>query len=109
MVGRMPTHREQHLAKTITTMPQHKSAAKRARQDEERRERNRLQRTRMRTLIKNLRQTTDKEDAEALLPKVKGALDRLASKGLIHKNKAANYKSELEKHVNALDSTASSN
>lgn len=83
-------------------MPQHKSAAKRVRQDAERRERNRVHRTRMRTLIKQLRQTTDKDAAEALLPKVKGTLDRLASKGLIHKNKAANYKSELEKHVNEL-------
>jgi small subunit ribosomal protein S20 len=36
------------------------------------------------------------------LDDVKGALDRLAGKGLIHKNKAANYKSKLEKHVNQL-------
>lgn len=83
-------------------MPQHKSAKKRVRQDAERRERNRVHRTKMRTLVKRLRQTTDKDEAEALLPEVKGTLDRLASKGLIHKNKAANYKSELEKHVDKL-------
>lgn len=56
----------------------------------------------MRSLIQRLRETTDKETAEAQLPEVKSVLDRLASKGIIHKNKAANYKSELEKHVNEL-------
>lgn len=53
-------------------------------------------------MIKKLRQTTDKSEAETQLPKVKSLLDRLASKGVIHRNKAANYKSALEQHVNAL-------
>ncbi len=83
-------------------MPQHKSAAKRIRQDAARRERNRVHRMKMRTQVKKLRELTDKEEAEGLLPEVKKTLDRLASKGIIHKNKAANYKSELDKHVNAL-------
>ncbi|MEM6646262.1 MAG: 30S ribosomal protein S20 [Bacteroidota bacterium] len=83
-------------------MPQHKSAEKRVRQTARRREQNRLQRTRMRTLVKKLKQTEDKAAASALLQDVKAVLDRLATKGLIHKNKAANYKSKLEKHVNAL-------
>ena len=83
-------------------MPQHKSAEKRVRQTARRREHNRLQRTRMRTLVKKLKQTEDKDAASALLKDVKAVLDRLATKGLIHKNKAANYKSKLEKHVNAL-------
>jgi len=83
-------------------MPQHKSAEKRVRQTARRREQNRLQRTRMRTLVKKLKQTEDKAAASALLKDVKAILDRLATKGLIHKNKAANYKSKLEKHVNAL-------
>ncbi|MEM1093562.1 MAG: 30S ribosomal protein S20 [Bacteroidota bacterium] len=83
-------------------MPQHKSAEKRVRQTARRREQNRLQRTRMRTLVKKLKQTEDKAAASALLKDVKAVLDRLATKGLIHKNKAANYKSKLEKHVNAL-------
>lgn len=83
-------------------MPQHKSAAKRARQNAKRRAANRFHRSRMRTLIKKLRQATDKEQATTLLPEVKAYLDRLAAKGIIHKNKAANYKSELEKKVNAM-------
>ncbi|GAB5520112.1 MAG: 30S ribosomal protein S20 [Rhodothermales bacterium] len=83
-------------------MPQHKSAEKRVRQTARRREYNRLQRNRMRTIVKKLKQTDDKDAASALLKEVKAVLDRLSTKGLIHKNKAANYKSKLEKHVNAL-------
>lgn len=83
-------------------MPQHKSAAKRVRQNAKRREHNRLHRSRMRTMIKKLRQTQDKDQAATLLPEIKAYLDRLATKGIIHKNKAANYKSELEKQVNGL-------
>ena len=83
-------------------MPQHKSAIKRARQNETRRARNRVHRSRMRTLIKRLRQTEDKEQAQTLLNDTKAYLDRLASKGIIHKNKAAHYKSKLEQHVQTL-------
>ncbi len=87
-------------------MPQHKSAAKRVRQNARRRENNRRQRSNARTMMKNLRaveDVEDKEEAAAQLNDVKAALDRLASKGLIHKNKAAHYKSKLERHVNALE------
>ena len=83
-------------------MPQHKSAAKRVRQNAKRRVRNRYHRSRMRTMMKKLRTLDDQSEAQALLNDVKAYLDRLASKRIIHKNKAANYKSELEKHVNAL-------
>lgn len=84
-------------------MPQHKSAAKRVRQNAKRRELNRTHRSRLRTMIKNLEETEDKAQAETLLNDVKAYVDRLATKGIIHKNKAAHYKSKLEKHVNALD------
>jgi small subunit ribosomal protein S20 len=83
-------------------MPQHKSAAKRARQSAKRRLYNRIHRSRMRTLIKKLRATDDAEQAVAQLNEVKAYLDRLATKGIIHKNKAANLKSQLDKKVNAL-------
>lgn len=53
-------------------------------------------------MMKKLRATDDKNEAEALLRDVKSALDRLAAKGIIHKNKAANYKSKLSKRVNSL-------
>lgn len=83
-------------------MPQHKSAEKRVRQDEKKRQRNKNQKSRVRTKMKKLRSLEEKEAAEELLNDVKSELDRLAGKGLIHKNKAANYKSKLERHVNTL-------
>jgi small subunit ribosomal protein S20 len=84
-------------------MPQHQSAEKRMRQNEKRRERNQSQKSRVRTKIKRLKSMEEKEAAQELLNDVKGDLDRLAAKGIIHKNKAANRKSQLEKHVNRLD------
>ena len=83
-------------------MPQHKSAAKRVRQTERRNLRNRASRSKMRTLIKKLRSTDDAQQAQAMLSEVKSYLDRMASKNIIHKNKAAHVKSQLEKHVNSL-------
>ncbi len=56
----------------------------------------------MRTMITRLRQTEDQEQARQLFRDLKAYLDRLANKGIIHQNKAANYKSELERYVNAL-------
>ena len=80
-------------------MPQHKSAEKRVRQSEKRRLQNRLHRTRMRTMIKKLHAEKNSDQSTVLLNEVKAYLDRLAAKGIIHKNKAANYKSALESGV----------
>jgi small subunit ribosomal protein S20 len=79
-------------------MPQHKSAEKRVRQSEVRRLRNRDQKSRMRTLIKKLQQT-EGDEARTLLNEVKGFLDRLATKRVISKNRAAHLKSRLERQV----------
>lgn len=83
-------------------MPQHKSAAKRVRQSERRRLRNRKHHSKVRTLIKKLQLENDREKATVLLKEVKATLDRMATKNLIHKNKAAHYKSRLERKVNAM-------
>ena len=83
-------------------MPQHKSAAKRVRQSETRRVRNRVHSSRMRTMKNSLRETSNKEEAEAQLKEVKAYLDRMVNRNIIHKNKAANDKSALERAVNAL-------
>jgi len=84
-------------------MPNHKSAEKRVRQTERRRLRNRIHLTRLRSNIKSVRDTENKEEGTALLTETKSMLDKLVGKGLIHRNKAANYKSSLEKHVNSLN------
>ena len=83
-------------------MPTHQSAEKRMRQNEKRRKRNQSRKSRVRTKIKRLKAMEGEEDARDLLNDVKGELDRLAAKGIIHKNKAARRKSQLEKHVDEL-------
>lgn len=83
-------------------MPQHKSAVKRVRQTERRNLRNRASRSKMRTMMKKLHATEDAQQASEMLNEVKSYLDKMASRNIIHKNKAAHYKSQLEKHVNSL-------
>lgn len=84
-------------------MPQHQSAEKRIRQNEKRRKQNLSRKSKVRTKIKELKSLDEQAAAEDLLNDVKGDLDRLAAKGVIHKNRAANKKSKLEQHVNNLD------
>lgn len=72
------------------------------RQNEKRRKHNKSLKSRVRTKIKNLQSMEDADAAQDLLNDVKGDLDRLAAKGIIHENKAANRKSKLEKHVDHL-------
>lgn len=79
-----------------------KSAKKRVRSSAKRRLRNRYYKKSTRTAIKNLRNITDKKEAEEFLPKVVSIIDRLAKNKRIHKNKAANLKSKLMKHVAGL-------
>ena len=83
-------------------MPQHKSAAKRVRQDAKRRIRNRYQKVRVRTMIKDLQSETDAAAAQAKLNEIKAQLDRLAGRRVVHPNKAANVKGQLERHVQSL-------
>ena len=83
-------------------MADHKSAIKRIRQSETRRLLNKYQHKTVRNAVRTLRVLTDKKEATALLPKVAGMLDKLSKRNIIHTNKAANLKSKLAKHVNAL-------
>lgn len=82
-------------------MPQHKSAVKRARQNEARRERNRFHKSRVRTMIKRLETIEDGDTARSYLNEVKAYLDRLATRRIITRNRAAHTKSRLEQLVNA--------
>ncbi|MDD6104473.1 MAG: 30S ribosomal protein S20 [Bacteroidales bacterium] len=83
-------------------MANHASAKKRTRQNETRRLHNRYYAKTTRNAIRALRNTTDKEAAEALLPKVSAMIDKLAKVNIIHKNKAANLKSGIAVYVNNL-------
>ena len=82
-------------------MANHKSALKRIRNSETKRLRNKYQHKTTRNAIKKLREA-DKKEAETLFPTVVSMLDKLAKNNIIHKNKAANLKSQLAKHVAAL-------
>ncbi|MFZ4542884.1 MAG: 30S ribosomal protein S20 [Saprospiraceae bacterium] len=83
-------------------MAHHASSKKRIRQEAVRRTRNRFYKKTSRTSIKRLRLLTDKAEAEKFFPKVVSLIDRLAKKHNIHKNKAANLKSGLAKHIASL-------
>ena len=83
-------------------MANHASAKKRVRQSEKRRLHNKYYARTTRNALKALRNTTDKEAALVLLPKVSSMLDKLAKTNIIHKNKAANLKSGIAVHVNNL-------
>ena len=82
-----------------------KSAKKRARQMPKRRARNVAQRSAFRTLIRNVVkaiEAKDKTKAETAYKAMTPILDRSATKGLVHKNKAARHKSRLAQRIKAL-------
>ena len=83
-------------------VPNVRSAEKRARQNRRQRDRNRHDRTRLRTAIKKVRQAATAEDARAALPSAESILDRLARKGVIHRNVAARTKARLHALVSRL-------
>lgn len=83
-------------------MAQHESAEKRARQAKRQAARNTQWKSRMRSAIKRVRSTTDKEKAKAELKKTVKLLDQLAAKGVVHRNYASNQKSRLTKFVSTL-------
>lgn len=83
-------------------MANHKSALKRIRQTAKRNMRNRYYAKTTRNAIADIRASKDKKEATSSLPKVISMIDRLAKKNVIHKNKAANLKAKLTKHVASL-------
>jgi small subunit ribosomal protein S20 len=83
-------------------MANHKSALKRVRSDEKKRDRNRYQHKTTRNALRKLRASTDLKEATELLPKVSSMLDKLSKNNIIHKNKAANLKASIAAHTSAL-------
>jgi small subunit ribosomal protein S20 len=85
-------------------MPHHKSAVKRVRTNEKRRQRNVAGRTRVRSAIKSFRATTKPEEADALLREAVSELDRAAKRGIIKRATADRQKSRLTKSRSRLAS-----
>jgi len=82
------------------------SAIKRNKQNEKRRLRNRVFRGQARTSVKKARvaiASAEKEEAKIKVMDAVKALDKAASKGIIHKNNAARRKSRLMKQLVALE------
>ncbi|MFN3386801.1 MAG: 30S ribosomal protein S20 [Candidatus Thermochlorobacter sp.] len=92
-------------------MPQHKSAEKRVRQSKRRNAYNRARKKEAKQLIKTVARlaasNAPKEELEKALRAASQKLDRIATKGVIHKNKAARQKSALAKLVNRRTQSAS--
>lgn len=79
-----------------------RSAEKRNRQDKKRNEHNRAQRSRMKSAIKKVATQTEAAPAAEAYQETAALLDRLASRRIIHPNKAARKKSQLAKQVKKL-------
>ena len=80
-------------------MAHHKSSIKRIRSNEAKRVINKYQAKTTRNAIRDFKVLTKKKEAGEALPKVSSMIDKLAKRNIIHKNKAANLKSKLTKHV----------
>jgi small subunit ribosomal protein S20 len=83
-------------------MANHKATKKDVRQSAKRRERNRYYGKTTRNAVRDIRAINEKAAAGEQLPEVISMIDKLAKRGIIHKNKASNLKSKLAKRVNTL-------
>lgn len=79
-------------------MANHSATKKDARQAAKRRERNKYYAKTTRNAIRDLKAAG--KDMQKELPSVAAMIDKLAKRGVIHKNKAANLKSKLAKKAN---------
>jgi small subunit ribosomal protein S20 len=83
-------------------MPNHISSKKRVRQDIKRQAYNRFYKVMVKRAMKDVIASTDANEAEQKYRRAAQVLDRVADKDIIHRNYAANHKSKLAAHVNAL-------
>jgi len=83
-------------------MATHKSAKKRIRTIARKRVINQQGSSRIKTTVKKVLTTTNKEEAEKLYKEAVSVLDKGTTKGLIKKNNASRKKSQLTKHLNSL-------
>ena len=80
-------------------MANHQATKKDVRQAAKRRERNRYYGKTTRNAIRDFKDTKDANEAAKQLPDVISMIDKLAKKGIIHKNKASNLKSKLTRRT----------
>jgi len=80
-------------------MANHSATKKDIRQATKRRDRNRYYGKTTRNAIRELKVVDDQKVYDEKLPNIMSQIDKLAKRGIIHKNKAANLKSKLAKHT----------
>ena len=86
-------------------MAHHKSAKKRIRSSERKREINKAITSKIKTSTKKVFSSNNKEEVEKLHKEAVSVLDRSVDKGKIKKNTAARKKSQLTRHLNSLTTT----
>ncbi len=86
----------------LKNMANHQATKKDMRQAAKRRERNRYYGKSTRNAIRDLKAIEDKTMAGEKVIGVISMIDKLARRGVIHKNKASNLKSKLTRRVNAI-------
>ena len=108
-VGVTPSHDTFRLTRTIQetrqTVANIKSQKKRNLTNEKRRQRNQAVKSELKTYVRKVREAIaagDKDTADTALRAAGRKLDKAVSKGVIHKNQAANRKSKLAKQVAGL-------
>ncbi len=80
-------------------MPHHKSAAKRVRTNEKRRQRNVEVKSRVRTAVKQVRAADSREQAEQALRAAASVLDRASKKGVLKSGTSDRQKARLSRYV----------
>jgi small subunit ribosomal protein S20 len=84
-------------------MANHSATKKSVRKSTKRNERNRYQGKTTRNAIRDFKAIDTKEAALKSLPELSSKIDKLAKRGIIHKNKASNLKSKLTRSVAVLE------
>jgi small subunit ribosomal protein S20 len=86
-------------------VPNIKSQVKRVKTNEKARQRNKAVKSALRTYVRNFRRAAEAGDQDKAVEYARIAnrqLDKAVSKGVIHKNQAANRKSAISKKLNSL-------
>ena len=83
-------------------MDRHPQQIKRERQDIIRKNRNIRNMSKLRTLINNVLQTNDPVEVDSVYKDTVSFIDKMVSKGLIHKNTAARRKTQITRHINSI-------
>lgn len=84
-------------------MANHKSAKKRIRSNDKKRLMNKMTTSQIKSTVKKVMDTQNREEAEKSYKEAVALLDKSAAKGRIHRNTSSRKKSQLTRHLNSLE------